>query len=282
MAVQSNQLAVSVLVKAGGADIRAVQQQLSVLSKSGTASVKAVQTVVTSLIKVGLAPSNAWQIVICALVGNIPVSTPPIFPQLIQEGYDVMKRPNFYNSQAKSGSGWTTRVSYSENPTWEWDLTYEVLEDTIGVNNTPLKTILGFFLGMGGSLVPFCYLDPDDNTVTSQLIGTGDGSTKTWTLQRTYGYGQTGTEPVGYLVSGATFNAYVNGTLQSSSTYTLNTATPVQQQISFTSAPASGAPITVDMQYYYYAHFKEDSWEFGKFGAGYWYLKKITIESLRG
>jgi hypothetical protein len=172
------------------------------------------------------------------------------------------------------------RVAYANTPTWEWELTYEVLQDATGASD--LKRLAGFFLQMLGDVVPFLFLDPDDNTVTGQYIGTGDGATSSWTLQRTFGYPESGTEPIGYFNSSATFNVYLNGALQSASSYAVSTTTPVSQQIVFNSAPAAGDVITVDMSYYFYVHFKDNTNDFEKFMNQLWTVKKVTLESLRG
>ena len=211
------------------------------------------------------------------------MTTPPIFPALIGLGYSVIKRPIFYNASARSGSGWLVRVSYAAAPTWEWDLTFDVLRDPNATSD--LRKLLGFYLARNGDLIPFLFLDPDDNSVTAQNVGTGDGTTTIFTLVRSYGALETGVENIGYLNTGATFNVYFDGTLQSTSTYDVLTATPGKQQISFHTAPpaAPSCPvITVDMSYYYYVHFKDPTNDFEKFADKFWTVKKITLESLRG
>lgn len=210
-----------------------------------------------------------------------PVTVPAIYPTLPGLGYSVIRRPQTYTANARSGSGWQVRVAYASTPTWEWDLTYELLSDQAG--STDLRNLLGIFLAMDGDLTPFLFLDPDDNSVTGMYTGTGDGSTTIFQLQRGYGAGTfIGTEPIGYLNTGATFNVYLNGVLQSNTTYSTATTTPVNQQLVFNTAPGAGVIVTVDMSYYFYAHFKDNTNDFEKFMNQLWTMKKITLESLRG
>jgi hypothetical protein len=261
MTVRASQLVAEVLVRAGGAPSRASQVVAEALVRAGA--------------------SRASQLLAEILVWNHALTTPPIFPAIASLGYSVMKRPKFFTGTESSGSGWNVRIGYASAPLWEWDLTYEALRD--GISPSELKLLVGFYLAMGGDLTPFLFLDPDDNAVTGQAIGTTDGTTTNWTLTRSYGGASgTGNEPVGYVNTGQAFNAYLNGTLQSPSTYSVLTTTPVAQQIKFNTAPSAGQAITVDMSYYYYAHFKDPTNEFEKFMYQLWSLKKITLESLRG
>jgi uncharacterized protein (TIGR02217 family) len=264
--------------------VRASQVVAEVLVRGGGAAQRASQIVAEVLLRNGSLPLRASQLIAEILVWNHVVTTPSIYPTLPGLGFSVIKRPKTFTGSAVSGSGWNVGVGYSSYPLWEWDLTYDLLSDESPQYPTnDLKTLLGFFIAMNGDLNRFLFLDPDDNAVTGQGIGTGDGSTTTWTLVRSFGGSDgTGTEPVGYVNTGQAFNVYLNGVLQSASTYSVLTTTPVNQQLKFTTAPGSGVVITVDMSYYFYVHFQASSNEFEKFMNQLWSAKKITLESLRG
>jgi uncharacterized protein (TIGR02217 family) len=136
-----------------------------------------------------------------------------------------------------------------------------------------------------GTFSPFYFCDPDDNQVTGQAIGVGDGSTKQFTFVRTYGLDSAlgdfqGTEPVGGLNTGEPVNVYLAGELQTTG-YAVSTATPYGNTLTFTTAPAAGVSITADFSFYYFCRIMEDSTEFEKFMKGLWALKKITIFSLK-
>ncbi len=119
--------------------------------------------------------------------------------------------------------------------------------------------------------------------MVGQAIGTGDGTTTTFTFVRTYG-GTDGnsTEPVGNLNLNQTLNIYVAGALQPRPAYSLITSSPVAQQVKFNTAPAAGDAITADFSFYYYVRFKDDKYNFTKFMNQLWSLKKVTLRSVRG
>ncbi len=229
--------------------------------------------------------ARAAQFLIEVLTLDIEIGMPSIFPTL-QEAFSVTKRPTSQVGVSTSGSGRAVRVGYATAPIWEWELTYEVMPDQPdvgGATASDLKTMLGFFLAHTGSLGGFCYEDPDDNAVTGQVLGTTDGASTTWMLSRTYGLGSAvGTEPIGYVNTGAAFHVYLDGVLTDPSTYDVLTTTPVSQMIRFHSVPASGKVITADFGFYYWVRFKDPTNDYEKFADKFWAVKKVTLQSLRG
>ena len=285
VAVRASQLVLEALVRADWVPVRVSQQIAQALIRADGVPSRVSQALLSVLLRGNPVPPRVSQALLSILVWSCIVSTTTtgslaVFPSLPGLAFDVVKRPTFYTASAKSASGYQVRVGYATAPTWEWDLTYEFLKDATAASD--LKQLLGFWLAMQGDLKPFLFQDPDDYAVTRQAVGTGDGSTTTFTLYRTYGSGQTGTEPIGYVNGAEPFNVYLNGTLVASSTYTIVSTTPMAQQIKFTSAPASGAVITADFSFYYFVHFKENTNEWTKFMNQLWDMKKLTLESLRG
>lgn len=260
--------------------IRASQAIAEALVRSNLAPMRASQVIAECLVRLGGGNLRASQVIASILIWTQTVPTPAIFPTLIGLGFSWVKRPVFYNANVRSGSGWNVRLAYAETPTWEWDLTYDVLTDPSSTSD--LKKLLGFYIGMNADLIPFLFLDPDDHSVMAQAIGTTDGTTTTWTLPRTYGSGSVGVENIGYVNLGPAFNIYLGGVLQSGSAYSVLTTIPGNQQVRFTSAPTTGQAITGDYSYYYYAHFKDSTDDFEKFMNQFWTVKKLTLESLRG
>ena len=141
------------------------------------------------------------------------MTAPPVFPTL-NPGWSQIKRPKAgANLIAMSGTGRVVRATLWTFPLWEWDITWEYLPDdqAYGVTLSDFKDLLGFFLRATGMFGGFCYQDQDENSVTGQYIGLGDGVTTTFALSKTFGLGRTRTEPIGYLNLVPGFNAYVNG-----------------------------------------------------------------------
>lgn len=216
--------------------------------------------------------------------GSGGVYVPPVYPALVGLTYDYVKAPIFSNTISQGASGAEVSIEYWESPLWEWQLSYEYLPDAQanGSTSSDFKTLVSFFCQQRGDALPFYYLDPDDNTVVGQAVGTGDGTTQTFNLYRTYGAdGFTTLEPIGGLNVGLPINVYVNGSLVSPSTYTLLTGTPLSQGIRFNSAPALGAVITADFSYYFYVRFGMSTQEFNKVVKQLWDTKKIVLRSKR-
>ncbi len=143
---------------------------------------------------------------------------------------------------------------------------------------------MGFHLAIGGTVGRFLYRNPDDRRVFQQPVGVGDGITTTFTLVRTFGAnGYFGTEPIGQVDTNEPFNVYLGDSANplSPALYTLSTASPVANTVTFAAAPALGAPITVDMAYFYYCKLAADSNTFEKFMDRLWLLNKVTLHSCR-
>lgn len=262
-----------------------VTQTVGEVLTAGFAPVRTSQ-VVAEVVNSGAGYARASQLVAEVLVPYFvvpPLVTYPSYPQLVGLGFSVIRRPLFSTGKGIAASGREVRVQYFSFPRWEWELTYEYLPDAPknGSTASDYRTYVGFFLAVAGGTLPFLFKDPDDHTVTNNQIAVGDGTTTTFTLNRTYGLGSdVGTEPIGYLDTSAAFNAYENGV--STGAYTLNTTTPVNQQITFSTPPASGVSITVDMSYYFYVTFKDDQIDMEKFMYQLWSLKKVTLISQKG
>lgn len=207
-----------------------------------------------------------------------------IYPQLVGLDYKVTRRPIFNNSIQGAGSGVEYSLGYWSTNLWEYVLNYSYLPDAQlnGSTASDMKTMLGFFLSVQGDFLGFLLEDPDDETVVGERIGTGDGTSTIFSFTRQYGLGTNKghTEAVGQLNLGKTLNIYLNGVLQGSG-YTVSTATPKAQLITFSSAPSATVAITADFSYYFYVRFKDPTYDFTKFANQIWNLQQITLRSLR-
>lgn len=213
---------------------------------------------------------------------TVPPSTNPLYPNLIGLSFDVVKSPLFAVAVNTAKSGREIRTSYSKYPKWKYTLTYTYLPDFSGNGTTAsdLKTLMGFFLLVWGTQTPFVFMDPDDNFVAAQAIGTTDGTTTDFVLMRTYGLGTSvGTEPVGYVDSSALPIVYLNGVAQSTSTWSLISGVNTLQLIRFNTAPTAGQTLTVDMHFLYKAKFLADQIDFDKFANKFWESGKVEFQT---
>lgn len=253
----------------------------------GTLGYVQVSQVVSEALLGTLGFVRVSQCVLEVLIGNsYEVPMPATYPTLLGLTFPVVKTPIFSTQTGAAASGREVRVGMYQNPIWEFTLTYDYLPDKwiTNPNASDLKTLMGFYISQGGSLLPFQFKDPDDNIIQGQIIGTTDGITNVYYLSRTFGGADgTLTEPIGMVDQSQAFNVYLGGTLQTVGTdYNLVTTTPLANFIQFATTPAEGEVITVDMSYFYWVRFKDDQYDFNKFMSNLWEAKKIVLHSLRG
>ena len=117
--------------------------------------------------------------------------------------------------------------------------------------------------------------DPYDNSVTDQPIGTGDGTTATFQLGRTFNLGGTNTffEPI-YVVRGT---PVVKVAGVSSAFFTLGN----QGQITFSGGhiPTGGQAITWTGSFLFWVNFFDDTIEPEQAFANLWSLSGLELES---
>ncbi len=220
--------------------------------------------------------------------------TLPIYPGpnlLPGVTYGSTWTPQFFNlPTATTASGAEIDLAIAQYPLHDFELIYEVLRDGVGggtwLNGQGLefKTMMGFLLQIGGTAGRFLFQNPDDDAVTQNSIGVGNGATTTFTLTRTFGAnGYGGTEPVGQVNTGAPFNLYLAGstTPTSPTLYTISTANPVANTVTFTTAPTAGQNIAVDMSYYYYCKLASSNNSIKKVMNSLWSMDKIKLHSCR-
>lgn len=217
--------------------------------------------------------------------------TLPVYPDrsiLKGLGFSQKWTPEFFNLKtAVSASGAETDLALAQYPLHGFELTYNFLRDGgVGGWAAPagleFRTLMGFWLQLGGSVGRFLYRNPDDNQVAAQLIGTGDGATTGFTVVRSFGANGFGaTEPVGQVDTTQPVTVRLGNTVQAASLYTLNTAAPAAQLLTFATAPGAGVSIYMDFAFFYYCKFGANSAGFEKFQHRLWKLQKIDLKSCR-
>src|SRR4051794_7238247 len=203
-----------------------------------------------------------------------------IFPALPGLGWSVTKMPRFAGRTQSAISGRELRVLDQVNPIWTWTLTYSLLRDKWdaraatgpGVGYDELRTLAGFFLQQQGTFRPFLFDDPTDNTIADQLLGTGDGSVRTYQLVRGMGgFAEPITAPD--VISAIRFN----GVRQDQAGYTVDSETRL---VTFATPPPAGHAIAADFAYRFRVRFAEESVEFENFMHQLWQLKQIKLQSV--
>ena len=199
--------------------------------------------------------------------------SPPLFPTLPGQGWSVYKKPTFSTRVAPHVSGREVRVGLYARALYEFELTFDALDSSggfPGAQTQSLQTLMGFYLTAQGQLNTFLYSDPTDNAATAQAIATGDGTTTTFTLNRSIGgY----VEPVSYAT--AISSVTLNGSPTAAYTFT------APNTITFSSAPGAGVVIAWTGAFAFQCRFLDDQLDFENFVSGLWSNKSIKFRSIR-
>jgi uncharacterized protein (TIGR02217 family) len=205
------------------------------------------------------------------------MTTPPSLPALPGLSWSRRKTPGFNTRIASHASGREVRVALMSYPLYEFEATYNGLTSSAsafaGLGASSLQSLMGFFLQLQGQFGTFLYADPDDNTVTAQGIGAGDGTTTAFQFSRALGGFA---EPVGWVTALA--NVYLNGVAQPGANYSLN----APNILTFTTPPGAGVVVAADFSYAFQCRFLDDHMEFEEFMASLWKLEKMKFRSVKG
>ena len=198
-------------------------------------------------------------------------------------GWPVTREPVFSTRRQESISGKETVIADQSTPRYLFTLTADRLrQGTVnGAAYTELAQLQGFFeVGKGGA-DSFLYQDADDNAVTAQQIGVGDGVTTSFQLIRTFGGAVL---PI--LAPNVVTSVTVAGAAKSNGTdYGIGTwengVTPNGTVNFFTGAPGAGAAIVASFSYYFPCRFVDDTMTFDKVMDKRWEVKKIQFKSIK-
>ena len=113
------------------------------------------------------------------------------------------------------------------------------------VSKADIVVLRSFFNARQGAFDSFWFDNPDDHQATGESIGTGDGATTTFNLAK---------YPV--KTAGGTFTLYEGGVPKTGSLS--NDDVNFVSKATFDAAPANGAALTADYQFYYIVRFLED------------------------
>ncbi len=205
------------------------------------------------------------------------MTTPPSLPTLAGLAWSRHKKPGFSTRVASHVSGREVRVALMSYPLYEFEAVYNGLASSsstavfAGLGSTSLQSLMGFFLQLQGQFGTFLYTDPDDYTVTGQAFATGDGSTASFTIERSLGGFL---EPVGWVTTLS--NVYLNGVHQTGG---FSLTTP--NTLTFASAPGSGVVVSADFSYAFQCRFLDDQMDFEEFMSNLWKLASMKFRSVK-
>lgn len=192
-----------------------------------------------------------------------------IFPTFIGLKWGVQKSPNWNSMVKKTASGRTFRSSFYAYPIWQFKLSFEVLRANVAYQE--VQNLIGFFNQRKGRFDTFLYEDPDEHSVTGQVIGTTVSGQVEYRLVKNLGGF---VEPIG-AVNG-TPTIYFDDVAISASLYDIDS----NGYLIFHTAPLPGQVIKWTGQYYYRVAFTKDELDFEQFMKDLWEAKRVEFESV--
>jgi len=219
-----------------------------------------------------------------SFVGTVPAGV-SVWPGLYQP--DVFSPPNISlpiirervtdtrTSSVASGKRW--RSPLRQYPTIRWTLTFEALTSLSsyqGLVAQGWQYLEGFIVDQSGPFQEFLFQDiyTADYQISGGLIGTGDGVTTNFTISRAL---RNTHEPVGWVNASDVSNVSVGGVTQGTG---WSIVTP--NILSFATAPAPGAAITITCNFYWRCTFTEDTALMDAFMLDLLDFKELKFESL--
>ena len=201
-----------------------------------------------------------------------------VFPTLAGLGWSIKRAPQFKTRKQVSISGKETAIADMAYPRWEWELTFNVLRQGTRGQSTfsEMSDLVGFYNERQGGFDTFLYQDQDDNSVTGQALGEGDGTTTAFQLVRSFGGF---VEPV--LAPNAVSAVYLNGVKQTSGYAVSSWGATSPGVVTFTSAPGAGVAVTADFTFYFPCRFVDDTMSFEKFMATLYSAKSVKFQSIK-
>ena len=194
----------------------------------------------------------------------------PVLPFLPGQAPSVSKSPKWSTQVVRTASGRERRTAYWPSPLWQFELSYEVVRHRPQLDE--LAALWEVFNVMQGQFGTFLFVDPTDCQVPASApaaFGTGDGSTKTFQLQRPV---NSFSEPV--------YAVYRPAVLENGSPAGAYALEP-NGQIVFAAAPASGVALTWSGYFYFGCRFLDDELSFEQIVTQLWSGKSLKFTSLR-
>lgn len=180
--------------------------------------------------------------------------------------------PRFMTTVHSALSGHEHRLAEWDECRGEWDISYGIQD------KDDLLDVVKLFYSRLGRFYPFRFKDWSDfESAANEAIGTGDGSTATFQLKKTYTDGVRSYVRVIKLPVSGTLVVKVNGVTKTETThYTVNYSTGV---ITFTGGniPSNGHAVTATFQFDVPVRFDEDHLKVNMYSEDLGQIPAITI-----
>lgn len=195
-----------------------------------------------------------------------------LFPSLPGIVYPVLRTPTWSTGVQRAISGKVTTLPHWTYPVYAFEVAYEFLRSAAGFKE--YQDLVGFYNLAQGRANLFRFNDPDDNSVTDQSLGIGDGATTEYQLVRSNGAPNfPWIDPVFYPTAVA---ITVDGVpMNEGSDYTVSTT----GLVTFAMPVPNGLVILWTGTFDWLVRFGEDSATFEQFTYNLFELKKLTFQT---
>jgi len=175
------------------------------------------------------------------------------------EGFHDVLFPPGISYGSRGGPGFKTTVLVlgggQEQRNIDWEKSRAKYNIAYGLRSqADINQLRDFFYCRRGKGYTFPYKDWRDYNVTGQAIGTGNNSTKTFHLKKTYTDGTYTYDRLNILPVANTVKIYFDSVEQETG-WTVDRETAI---VTFTDAPAEGVVITADFEFHVPLHFDID------------------------
>lgn len=189
------------------------------------------------------------------------------------------RTPKFKTRRPESVSGKETRIADWQFPRYTWTLPYSFLRQGVIQGTWAEYTQLrGFFEQMLGGYDSFLYDDPDDDNVSAQGLGLGNGSQNSFQLIRAQGGF---VEPIYAPNLTLPYAVFLDGVQQGSGFSITSWGASPPGVLVFSSPPGSGVLVSISYSYYWPVRFDDDTMTFNKFMSNLYELKKMNFTSIK-
>ena len=169
----------------------------------------------------------------------------PVFPSLPGLAWSIKRSAERNTIKHDAISGKNVRIANWTYPKYHYELPFNFLRSASAY--LEWQTLEGFYNSVNGPAGLWAYDDPNDDTVSSEGFGVGDGATTNFQLVRAFG-GQVG--PV-FLVNGVP-------TITVAGTPTTAFSVSAYGVVTFNTAPAAGALVAWSGNFYMPCQFDDD------------------------
>lgn len=183
-------------------------------------------------------------------------------PTLPGQTFPFTRAVEWQNLKHRAVSGRVASLQQWTAPIYRYSRPYSMLRS--GDAYLEWQQLAAFYNSVGGDAQLFQFDDPNDDTATDQVFGTGNGSTTDFQLVRALGGF---VEPV----------FLPNALAVSLGGVPTAAFTESGGLITFTVAPAVGVVISWTGTFYWPCRFDSAALDFSKFADGFWSLSKLAF-----